>query len=326
MASRYQKFPISQITLYDKPIVNQFQLKDRDICELKRRDEVCTSDENERDLSNLVSSIKSSRTAGKPVILFMGAHLIKLGLSRYIIDLVNEDYITHVATTGAGLIHDWQLSKHGHTSEDVKASLPGGHFGFWNELSGLNSAALHASATGRGLGEQTGQELSAHLYGNTAALSINATCYLNNCPLTVHVGIGSDILAMYPNFRGTDWGEASHTDFLIFAEAIRKAAGGVFINVGSAVTGPEVFLKAVSMSLNVGGNLDGLDTAVFDLGGFGPAHWRTYEFSKYDSDYYHRPLKSVLRRVPASIKDSHAYWIKDYIQYTVPQPKRVRHH
>ena len=203
-----------------------------------------------RNFADFVQRIVAARQQQRPVILMMGAHPIKLGLSRFLVDLIERKWITHLATNGAGLIHDFELASFGGTSESVARWIQVGQFGLWQETSRLNDVARQAAAAGEGLGEAAGRIL-ANEPAPHAAVSLAAAAWRSGVPMTIHVGIGCDIIHGHPNCDGAAWGAASDTDFLIFARSVEDLPGGVFINFGTAVTGPEVFLKALSMTRNV---------------------------------------------------------------------------
>jgi hypothetical protein len=270
------------------------------------------------ELPAFVARIVAARRAGRPVILMMGAHAIKLGLSRFLIDLIERKWITHLATNGAGLIHDFELASFGGTSENVARWIQAGQFGLWQETSRLNELARQAAAAGEGLGEAAGRILAGEPAPH-AAVSLAAAAWQTGMPMTIHVGIGCDIIHAHPNCDGAAWGAASDTDFLIFARAVQDLPGGVFINFGAAVTGPEVFLKALAMARNLArqrGDLSGgFTTAVFDLMDL-PENWREGTPSKDQSRYYYRPWKTILARTVAGGGQSY-YFCGDHRQ-TLP--------
>lgn len=270
------------------------------------------------DLDELVERILGARRARRPVILMMGAHPIKLGLSRYLIDLIQREIVTHLATNGAGLIHDFELASFGGTSEDVARWIRTGHFGLWRQTGRLNDLAVEAAAKGDGLGERVGQVIEREGAPHRD-LSLAAAAWSCSVPLTVHVGIGSDVVHAHPNCDASSWGRASYTDFLIFARSVQDLEGGVFLNVGTAVTGPEVYLKALSMARNAarkGGDPPlHLTTAVFDLVEL-PEHWRDGPPGKDHPHYYYRPWKTILIRT-VSDGGTSFYFCGDHRQ-TIP--------
>ena len=202
------------------------------------------------EFGELVGHIVQARRQQRPVILMMGGHAIKLGLSRYLIDLIERGLVTHLATNGAGIIHDFELAAGGGTSENVAKWIERGQFGLWRETSRLNDIIFAAANRGEGLGEAVGRVIEEERLP-FRHLSIAAAGWRTGVPVTSHVGIGSDIIHAHANCDGAALGAASYTDFLIFAQSVAQLEGGVFLNVGSAVTGPEVYLKALSMARNV---------------------------------------------------------------------------
>jgi hypothetical protein len=246
----------------------------------------------------LIDRIATARQCGRPVILFLGGHPVKLGLSRYLIDLIERRIVTHVATNGAGLIHDFELASVGGTSEDVAKWIKIGQFGLWQETSRLNAIIGEAAERGEGIGEALGRLIEAERFPHRD-LSIAAAGWRAGTPVTSHVTIGGDIIHAMPNCRGAALGQASYTDFLIFTRSVQDLEGGVFLNIGSAVTGPEIYLKALSMSRNLVRQSDKqicrFTTAVFDLVSL-PGNWRSATATKYEHLYYYRPWKTILVR------------------------------
>ncbi len=203
-------------------------------------------------LKRIVDLIVQARLAGKEVGVSLGAHVLKCGLSPLLIDLMRRGFITHVATNGAGIIHDWEIAYQGETSEDVAENLQDGSFGFWQEtFTGINGATHTASFKNTGLGQALGQAIrdAALPYTDT---SVFAEAHRLHIPATVHVAIGCDIVHMDPELNGEALGKASLQDFWILADTVGKLDQGVWLNIGSAVIMPEVFLKAVSVARNRG--------------------------------------------------------------------------
>lgn len=270
------------------------------------------------EFEQLVAAIVSARQNGRPVILMMGGHPIKLGLSRYFIDLIERGLITHLATNGSGLIHDYELARVGGTSEDVSKWIRNGQFGLWKETGRLNEIMKVAMLEGEGLGEAIGRTIEESSYPHRD-LSIAAAGCRRGVPITCHVSIGSDIIHAHPNCSGTALGITSYLDFLIFARSVQKLEGGVFLNLGSAVTGPEVYLKALSMARNVarqrGEELQHFTTAVFDLVNL-PRNWRDGTPGKEDPLYYYRPWKTILIRTVADGGTS--YYFRGDHRQTIP--------
>jgi len=249
----------------------------------------------------LVEAVVQARRQGRPVVLMMGGHPIKLGLARYLVDLIERGVVTHVAGNGSVLIHDYELAAYGGTSEDVPRWIAAGQFGLWRETSGLNEVVRRAAARGEGLGEAAGRTIDEGRFPYRD-LSVAAAGWRCGVPVTIHVGIGSDIIHAHPNCDGAALGAASYTDFLIFAHTIEQLEGGVFLNVGTAVAGPEVYLKALAMARNVarqrGEQIRRFTTAVFDLVEL-PPDYRRGPPGKDHPQYYYRPWKTILVRTVA---------------------------
>lgn len=219
-----------------------------------------------KELNEVVAAIIKARKKRKPVIFMMGAHVVKCGLAPIVIDLIDHDIVTAVATNGAGIIHDFEVAYWGATSEDVSKSLLDGSFGMVRETADFINGALHEGVrAGCGYGESIGFRMERSRLKNKN-LSIALACRKKNIPLTVHVGIGTDINHQHANFSGADTGEASARDFKKLAENVAGLNnGGVLLNFGSAVMMPEVFLKALSMARNLTGRVNHFTTANFDM-------------------------------------------------------------
>jgi hypothetical protein len=267
---------------------------------------------------SLIDAIVAARASGRPVILMMGAHPIKLGLSRFIIDLIERNLVTLVATNGAGIIHDYELATGVGTSEDVPRWIQAGQFGLWQETGKLNDMIAEGAKRGEGLGETVGRVIT-ELRLPCRELSIAAAGWRKGIPITSHVGIGCDITHAHANCDGAALGQASLTDFLIFARAIQDLEGGLYLNIGSAVTGPEVYLKALSMARNVGRQqgreIRRFTTAVFDLADL-PADYRAGPPGKDHPLYYYRPWKTILVRTVAD--GGHSFFFAGDHRRTLP--------
>ena len=239
--------------------------------------------------------------AKSAVILMMGAHVIRSGVSPLIIDLMERGLISHIALNGAGAIHDFEFSLIGQTSESVAKYISEGQFGLWEETGRLNDAAAEGAREGLGFGEAAGRMIWENDLPNKK-VSLLAAAYRLRVPATVHVGIGNDIVHEHPNCDGAAVGRASYTDFLVYAHSISQLEGGVFLNFGSAVTGPEVYLKCLAMARNVarqrGERIAKFTTAVFDLL---PLEGKNVSETppKSDPRYYFRPWKTILARTVA---------------------------
>lgn len=217
-------------------------------------------------LRALVDAVVEAHEGEKPVIISTGAHLIKCGLSPVLVDLMERKIVTCVAMNGAGMVHDTEVALIGATSEDVGAGLGDGTFGMAAETGELiNGAAKVASQTGAGLGATVGASL-LDAEAPHADLSILAAGVRLEIPVTVHVALGTDIVHMQPTMEGADTGEATMTDFRLLAAVVADMGdGGVFINIGSAVLLPEVFLKALTVARNLGAEVERFTTANFDF-------------------------------------------------------------
>jgi hypothetical protein len=266
----------------------------------------------------LVSAIVEARRQRRPVVLMMGAHPIKLGLNRFLIDLVERGIVTHVATNGAGMIHDFELASGQGTSESVPRWIRAGQFGLWRETGRLNDIIVQAAQRREGLGEAVGRTIETEHFVRRD-LSLSAACWRRGIPMTSHVSIGSDIIHSHANCDGAALGQASYTDFLIFAHTIQQLEGGVYVNLGSAVTGPEVYLKALSMARNVakqrGRELTTFTTGVLDLLPL-PSSFRDGPPGQDHPLYYYRPWKTILVRTVADGGTS--YYFCGNHQHTVP--------
>ena len=217
------------------------------------------------DLKAVIAAIVNAQRKQRPVIFGMGAHVIKVGLSPVVIDLMERGLITGVAMNGAGIIHDAELAMTGRTSEDVGPALDDGSFGMAEETSAVIGTALESAVTGEtGLGRAVGHMLLASGFPFTEKSILAAGARLG-LPVTVHVAIGTDIIHMHPGFDAAATGAASHVDFRILAAQVARLEGGVYLNAGSAVILPEVFLKAVSLARNLGHRLDAFTTVALDF-------------------------------------------------------------
>lgn len=270
------------------------------------------------ELGELIAAIAKARHEDRPVILMLGAHPIKLGLGPMIADLMRRRIVTHVATNGAGIIHDFELSLVGGTSENVAKWIEVGQFGLWRETATLNDLIRVAASQSEGLGEGVGRQIVEGSFPNAAA-SVVAMGWQERVPVTCHVTIGGDIIHSLPNCDPVALGQTSYMDFLIFAEAVRLLEGGVFLNVGTAVTGPEVFLKALSMARNVArqtkARIQNFTVAVFDLVTV-PADYRAGHPSNQEALYYYRPWKTLLCRTISG--GGKSYYFQGDHRLTIP--------
>jgi hypothetical protein len=217
------------------------------------------------DLRRVVDAIVAARRGGHGVVWGVGAHVIKTGVSPVLIDLMDRGYVSALAMNGAGLIHDFEIALSGATSEDVDEALGPGRFGMAEETGRLlNEAIAHAMHAQQGLGEAVSAFLarSAPPYGRS---SLAVAAHRNQVPLTIHVAMGTDVIHMHPNASGAALGDTSLRDFRYFTSVVARLGGGVYLNCGSAVVLPEVFLKAVALARNSGIPLEGLTTVNIDF-------------------------------------------------------------
>ena len=240
-----------------------------------------------RDLRELLGAILVARQKRKAILWGMGGHVIKVGLGPVLIDLMDRGFISGIAMNGAALIHDFEIALVGNTSEDVEAALGQGKFGMAEETGKyLNEIAKLAQRIRIGYGEAAGQFLnSGVISAKQAGSSVLAAAHKRRIPVTVHLAIGTDIPHMHPAAEGAALGYATHHDFRLFCALTRQMhPGGVYLNWGSAVLLPEVFLKAVSLVRNLGVPLEPITTANFDF------------------IQHYRPLQNVVKRPTASTR------------------------
>ena len=239
------------------------------------------------DLRDVAAAIHSAKQRGKAILWGMGGHVIKVGLGPVINELMRRGFITGIAMNGAALVHDFEVALSGGTSEDVSASLKTGEFGMATETGlFLNQIAVTSAFHGIGYGEATGKFLAGRkLAPENAAASVLLNAYKQKIPVTVHLAIGTDIPHMHPMADGAALGTASHHDFRLFCAMVANMdGGGVYLNWGSAVVLPEIFLKAVAVARNQGTPLENITTANFDF------------------IQHYRPLQNVVRRPTESAK------------------------
>lgn len=215
-----------------------------------------------RDLAGVIGDARQSK---RPVVWALGAHVVKVGLAPVLIQLMERGIVTALVTNGAGAIHDWEIAAVGGTSEDVASALHLGEFGMAEETGrALNDAAREAAERGQGLGETLGRRIVEQQLPHRE-FSILARAHELGVPVTVHVAIGSDIVHQQPSADGAAIGAATYTDFRRLVTVVAGLSGGVWINCGSAVQLPEVFLKALSVAQNLGHDVAGFATANLDM-------------------------------------------------------------
>lgn len=218
-----------------------------------------------QDVRRVVQALVEAHRGGRGIVWGIGAHVIKTGVSPVLIELMRRGLVSALAMNGAGAIHDFEIALSGATSEDVDASLGPGRFGMADETgAGMNRVIRNAAEAGQGIG----QALGAHLASGPASFadrSLLASAHRYGVPVTVHVALGTDIIHMHPQASGAAIGEASLRDFRYFTASVARLDGGVYLNCGSAVVLPEVFLKAVALARNQGVALDALTTVNIDF-------------------------------------------------------------
>jgi hypothetical protein len=274
------------------------------------------------DLAAVAAKLDAARESGAARVLFMGAHVLRAGVNRHLIDLIERGFIDHVAMNGAGAIHDYELARIGATTESVARYIAEGQFGLWRETGELNEWISEAADLDLGLGENVGRRILESDFPHRD-LSVLAAAYRARTPVTVHVGIGYDILHEHPNCDGAALGAASYRDFLILAAAMERLEGGAMLSFGSAIMAPEVYLKALAMARNVahrhGREIKHFTTAVFDLVPIGGDIHK--EPPKSDPGYYFRPHKTILVRTVAEGGESY-YFCGDH-RATLPALQKM---
>ena len=267
------------------------------------------------ELKILAEKIKFAKQNGAAVVFFYGAHVIKSGLSRFIIDLIKKGYLTHIASNGAGSIHDFELAYLGGTSEDVPTAIEDGSFGMWEQTGGWMNEAINI---GYKKGYGYGESLAHYVHDNPEKFKFRDDCvfynaFLHGVPATYHISIGTDIIHQHPLADFSALGGCSGRDFAYITKSISKLENGVHMNVGSSVIGPEVFLKALSICRNQGDKLEKITTANFDILDLGDYKSNV---SKKDYHYYYRPRKNVINR-PVSLGGTGLYIMGDHAD-TIP--------
>jgi len=287
-------------------------------------------DKAQKDITDVAEAIVSARKDDRPVVFFTGAHLIKNGLGPVLVELINRKMVTLVSGNAATAIHDFELALVGQTSEDVPDALGKGRFGMAYEFSYINAALSIGNEQKLGFGESLGRMICDADFRNEVfsvavrddspreflrpETSVLAACYERAVPLTIHAGIGTDVIDQHPSFDGQAKGGCSGRDFLIYTEEMTKLTdGGVVLNVGSAVTGPEVLLKAVSMAANIGKIPRNIITADFDI----RACSSEQVSDESAAGYYFRDQKSMVARVPEAFGGK-GYYIQGNQKQTIP--------
>ena len=273
------------------------------------------NDSKWRKIAEQVVRAKEKKSA---IIMMLGGHVIRSGVQNYLIDLMERGYISCLAMNGAGLIHDFEFSLIGATTESVARYIKEGQFGFWQETGMINDIVNTAFKSDRdsGMGAAVGRAIAAgnFPYKKNSLLAAAVRC---NVPLTVHIGIGYDIIHEHPNFDGAASGALSYNDFLAFAAVVKKLNNGVIMDFGSAVMAPEVFLKSLSMARNIahqqGKTIRDFTTVVCDL--YDLPDDLNNELNKDNVRYYFRPWKTMLVR---TLDGGESYYIRGKHKETIP--------
>ncbi len=267
--------------------------------------------------------VEARRKYDATVLMMYGAHVIRTGNSAFMIELMKRGLVTHFATNGAGSIHDFELAMIGHTCESVAKYISEGQFGLWRETGLINDIIVQGAKDGIGWGEAVGRYIWESNFPNREK-SVLAMGYHLGVPCTVHIGVGNDIIHEHPNCDGAAMGSCSYTDFLIYAQSITNLEHGVFLNFGSAVAGPEVYLKALAMARNVarqnGEKITHFHTAVFDLQGIDESDDYDTAPPKTDPRYYFRPWKTILARTVAD--GGKSFYVRGEHRQTLPNLAR----
>lgn len=274
------------------------------------------------DLAELGQRMAAAKARGAAILVLMGGHVIRAGVARQLIDLMERGLVTHIGMNGAGPIHDYELARIGATCESVARYISSGEFGLWRETGEINDIVRVGVSQGQGLAEAIGRHIQESDYPHRD-LSVLAAGVRLNVPVTCHVGIGYDILHEHPNFDPAAFGTASYRDFLAVCHTASRLEGGVFLCIGSAVMGPEVYLKALSMARNVahqeGRRIAHFTTAAFDLIPIS-GDWQA-EAPKSNPQYYYRPWKTILVRTVAD--GGQSYYVCGDHRQTVPYLRRA---
>ncbi|MFC2043256.1 SIS domain-containing protein [Chloroflexota bacterium] len=297
--------------------VHTYPLRERhnlvNLSDLVQPEDPLPSFEND-EIDQVVESVLAARRKDRPVILMLGGHVIKCGLGPLLIDLMHKGVVTHIAGNGAVSIHDFELAMIGETSEDVRTSIEDGTFGMAEETGASINRALRLGAKdGLGYGESLGRYIDEGAFPYRE-YSVLYNAFKLGLPATIHVTIGADIIHQHPDCDFGILGWASGQDFKIFCASISNLENGVFLNLGSAVTGAEVFLKAISITRNLGYPVHGLSTANFDLIPLGKDY--RSPVGKDTPEYYYRPRKNIVNR-PTSLNGIGYHIQGDHLQ-TIP--------
>ena len=311
---------MTKIPLFDRTSLSIKSLSDRehdlDISIISDLNSNINSDMDEK-FEHIAKDVINARENKSSIILMLGGHVIRAGVQKYLIDLMERGFVSCIAMNGACMIHDFEFSLIGATTESVAKYIQEGQFGLWKETGQINDHINQGYAKGLGMGEAVGQAIFEGDFPYKDS-SLFAAGYRLNIPITVHVGLGYDIIHEHPNCDGAATGATSYQDFLYFAKVVENLEGGVVMNFGSAVMAPEVFLKALSMARNVahlgGRYIKHFTTLVCDLRDL-PDDINK-EPDKANPAYYFRPWKTLLVRTV--VDGGESYYIKGDHADTIP--------
>jgi len=262
------------------------------------------------------AALDVARRSGAARLFLCGAHVIRAGVQRFLFDLMARGYVNGVAVNGACVIHDFEIALIGATTESVARYIQDGRFGLWRETGRLNRIITEGWEEGLGIGEAVGREIADGDYPHKDK-SLFAAAWNLGLPVTVHVGIGHDIIHEHPDFDPAATGAASYRDFLILAALLETLSGGCVCTFGSAVMAPEIFLKALAMVRNVaaarGENIENFTSLVCDLHEL--PETPSKEAAKDDPRYYFRPWKTLLAR---TISGGASHYVRGWHNQTIP--------
>lgn len=307
--------------LFDRTSLRILPLSDRqhdlDLSIVKQLAPDADLNKYKRKFREVAKRIIYAKEKGASIILMMGGHVIRSGVQKYIIDLMERGYVSCVAMNGSGIIHDFEFALIGATTENVARYIQEGQFGLWKETGRINDFINTGYKKDLGMGEAVGEGIFKGEFP-CKDISLLAAGYRLKIPVTVHVGIGYDIVHEHPNCDGAATGKTSYIDFLCFSKIVERLEGGVVMSFGSAVMAPEVYLKALSMARNVahqqGKTIKRFTTLVCDL------HDLPEDFSvepdKNNPAYYFRPWKTMLVRTVADGGES--FYVQGRHLETIP--------
>lgn len=311
MSSPYPLFDVSRLRLL--PL--QEREHDLDLRVIKNLEAL--PGQRHPQIDKMAGKMRAAKAVDATRVFLCGAHVLRSGVQRYLFDLMEKGWISGIALNGAGAIHDFELALIGATTESVARYIVDGKFGLWQETGRINDILAHGAAEGLGFGAALGREIYEGDYPHKEC-SLFAKAWELRIPLTVHVGIGYDIIHAHPNMDGAVTGLASYRDFLIFVRLLENIPNGCVCTFGSAVMAPEVFLKALSMVRNVatqeGRGLDNFSSLVCDLVSL--EEDVSKEASKNDARYYFRPWKTLLARTLAG--EGESMYVQGRHEHTIP--------